>query len=79
MTRIWPLRLSVFLVLLLTITVGNAHALDYPRQVIKVVVTGLGQLLMAIISAAFGALEGGRESDRRALKLKSRAPDDSGG
>ena len=38
MTRIWPLRLSVFLVLLLTITVGNAHALDYPRQVIKVVV-----------------------------------------
>jgi len=38
MTRIWPLRLSVFLVLLLTIAVGHANALDFPKQTIKVVV-----------------------------------------
>ena len=38
MTRTRPLRLSVFLVFLLTIAVGDANALDYPKQTIKVVV-----------------------------------------
>ncbi len=38
MTRTRPLRLSVFLVLLLTIAVGRANALDFPKQTIKVVV-----------------------------------------
>ena len=38
MTRTRPLRLSVFLVVLLTTVVGHANALDYPKQTIKVVV-----------------------------------------
>ena len=38
MTRTRRFRLSVFSVLLLTIAVGTANALDYPRQIIKVVV-----------------------------------------
>ena len=38
MTRTRRLRLSAFLVFLLTIAVGDANALDYPKQTIKVVV-----------------------------------------
>ena len=38
MTRTRPLRLSAFLVFLLAKAVGDANALDYPKQIIKVVV-----------------------------------------
>src|SRR3954470_18584056 len=38
MTQIRPLRLSVLLVLILAVATGRANALDYPKQIIKVVV-----------------------------------------
>jgi tripartite-type tricarboxylate transporter receptor subunit TctC len=38
MTGTRPLWLSALLAFLLTDVVGNAHALDYPKQIIKVVV-----------------------------------------
>src|SRR3954451_5596371 len=38
MTRTRPLRLSAFLIFLLANAVGDANALDYPKQIIKVVV-----------------------------------------
>jgi tripartite-type tricarboxylate transporter receptor subunit TctC len=38
MIRTRSLRLSTFLVFFLTFAVGQAHALDYPKQIIKVVV-----------------------------------------
>jgi len=55
MTRTRPLRLSAFLIFLLANAVGDANALDYPKQIIKVVVPFAAAGVTDIVAVARGA------------------------